>query len=82
MRQACYVDDPLPTILLGYLLFSSILLFSLYTTLSLSYRVVKSYLVKPGKDFSTEVTKQETDLTPEMIQRLVHVQRGLVNDIL
>ena len=37
--------------------------------LSLFCRVVKSYVVKPGKDFSTEVTKQETDLTPEMIQR-------------
>lgn len=35
----------------------------------LYFRVVKSYVVRPGKDFSTEVTRQETDLTPEMIQR-------------
>ena len=27
--------------------------------------------MKPGKDFSTEVTKPEAELTPEMIQRLV-----------
>nr|CAH0100082.1 unnamed protein product [Daphnia galeata] len=29
--------------------------------------VIKSYLMKPGPSFTTSVTKQETDLTPEMI---------------
>lgn len=29
--------------------------------------IVKSYEMKPGSSFSTSVTKQETDLTPEMI---------------
>ena len=32
-------------------------------------RVVKSFVVTPGADFSTEVSKQNVDLTPEMIQR-------------
>ena len=32
-------------------------------------RVVKSFVVTPGADFSTEVSKQDVDLTPEMIQR-------------
>ena len=32
-------------------------------------RVVKSFVVTPGADFSTEVSKQVVDLTPEMIQR-------------
>ena len=31
--------------------------------------VVKSFVVTPGADFSTEVSKQDVDLTPEMIQR-------------
>ena len=32
-------------------------------------RVVKSFVVTPGADFSTEVSKQDVNLTPEMIQR-------------
>ena len=32
-------------------------------------RVVKSFVVTPGADFSTDVSKQDVDLTPEMIQR-------------
>lgn len=33
------------------------------------YRIVKSYLVTKGDEFSTEIVKQEADLSPEMIQR-------------
>ncbi len=39
----------------------------LFITNLCCYRIIKSYVMKPGPSFSTSVTKQETDLTPEMI---------------
>ena len=35
------------------------------------HRTIKNFLVRKGDAFSTQVVKQETDLSPEMIQRSV-----------
>ena len=35
------------------------------------YRTVNTFLVMKGSEFSTSVNKLETDLTPEMLARLV-----------
>lgn len=37
------------------------------------FRTVKSYWITKGNSFSTTITKQETELTPEMIARYVEM---------
>ena len=37
------------------------------------YSIVRSYVVTKGDSFSTSITKQETELTPEMIARYGHM---------
>lgn len=38
-----------------------------------AFRTVKSYWISKGSSFSTTITKQETELTPEMIASYVHL---------
>ena len=38
-----------------------------FLTCTYFYRIIKSYDMKPGPSFTTSVSKQETELTPEMI---------------
>ncbi len=34
-------------------------------------RIIKNFLVTKGDAFSTEIVKQEAELSPEMIQRFI-----------
>lgn len=43
------------------------------------FRTVKSYWIAKGNSFSTTVTKQETELTPEMIAKWVQFSCRLLN---
>ena len=43
--------------------------FNVYSILFEHYRKVNSFYVTKGSDFSVNITKQETELTPEMIVR-------------
>lgn len=40
---------------------------NIYFIFMSAFRTVKSYWISKGSSFSTTITKQETELTPEMI---------------
>lgn len=44
---------------------------AIITNLCFGYRIVKTFFVTKGDAFSTEIDKQEANLSPEMIQKYV-----------